>query len=607
MNPTRVSIAVLTSVMVFCPALKAESYRVVLRAAQAFEEGQGAWKVQLNEDKAVVLYDRVLIEDDGPGIGSVAEWMKTDRAPTTVIGGRTLIKKVLHIDRLGACEARLCVPEEVAVEFNGRPVEVSAATPFPQVPVSLLKEGDNQVVLSCPGERRRPILYALPEDILRNAPERKDRPQRSFTSTDGGKAWQPLRGEYMVRLHLVQYVDQGELISPVLDLGQEQKGFCPLLTAVTIQSLSLTADAATPAGTEVKLVVRTGPSPVYEPALWSDWRLAGAPVPKEHRYLQWKAVLRSRDPHHTPMLRAVTVDVTRQRQAPPAWAKSLRVVSLHNEQIRSTSLPFEYEDPQHPRLVTLRRQYHLDAVVSGAKTETEKLVKLQDWVAHQWKYTPPATNYPPWDANEILRRKYGFCVQYAIVLMQSALSLGHQARFVFGYNPLAKDASGHEVCEVWSNEHRKWILLDGNQNWHYVRTPTNVPMSMLEVHDLLLWRYYPGRGVSDMDTVDRRLPADELGICYGPQLIPGTPPPDCPNHFVEGRIQFRRAGCPSSTCPGTTSSASPIRSPKRKGAAGTGRSTGAGRMPRHPNAGSTATSPLAAATWTGRSTRSGSM
>ena len=378
-------------------------------------------------------------------------------------------------------------------------------------------------------------MYALPEDILRNAPERKDRPQRSFTSTDGGKAWQPLRGEYMVRLHLVQYVDQGELISPVLDLGQEQKGFCPLLTAVTIQSLSLTADAATPAGTEVKLVVRTGPSPVYEPALWSDWRLAGAPVPKEHRYLQWKAVLRSRDPHHTPMLRAVTVDVTRQRQAPPAWAKSLRVVSLHNEQIRSTSLPFEYEDPQHPRLVTLRRQYHLDAVVSGAKTETEKLVKLQDWVAHQWKYTPPATNYPPWDANEILRRKYGFCVQYAIVLMQSALSLGHQARFVFGYNPLAKDASGHEVCEVWSNEHRKWILLDGNQNWHYVRTPTNVPMSMLEVHDLLLWRYYPGRGVSDMDTVDRRLPADELGICYGPQLIPGTPPPDCPNHFVEGR------------------------------------------------------------------------
>ena len=108
MNPTRVSIAVLTSVMVFCPALKAESYRVVLRAAQAFEEGQGAWKVQLNEDKAVVLYDRVLIEDDGPGIGSVAEWMKTDRAPTTVIGGRTLIKKVLHIDRLGACE-RGCV------------------------------------------------------------------------------------------------------------------------------------------------------------------------------------------------------------------------------------------------------------------------------------------------------------------------------------------------------------------------------------------------------------------------------------------------------------------------------------------------------------------
>ncbi len=45
MNPIRVLIAVLTSAMRFCPALNAESYRVVLRAAQTFEEGQGAWKV----------------------------------------------------------------------------------------------------------------------------------------------------------------------------------------------------------------------------------------------------------------------------------------------------------------------------------------------------------------------------------------------------------------------------------------------------------------------------------------------------------------------------------------------------------------------------------
>ena len=70
-------------------------------------------------------------------------------------------------------------------------------------------------------ERGKPIKYAPPEDILRNAPERKDRPRRSFTSRDGGKTWVPLEGEYMVRLHLVQYVPQGHFISPVIDLGQD--------------------------------------------------------------------------------------------------------------------------------------------------------------------------------------------------------------------------------------------------------------------------------------------------------------------------------------------------------------------------------------------------
>ncbi len=106
----------------------------------------------------------------------------------------------------------------------------------------------------------------------------------------------------------------------------------------------------------------------------------------------------------------------------------------------------------------MRRKYELDAVVSGSASETEQLVKLRDWVSRQWKYQPPAVNYPAWDADEILRRKYGFCVQYAMVLMQAAISLGHQARFFFGDNPGGSYEGGHEVCEIWSNEHRKWIF-----------------------------------------------------------------------------------------------------------------------------------------------------
>jgi hypothetical protein len=549
-----------------CPAAEAETHRLVVRADEAFEQGEGAWGVRLSEGGAAILYDRVLVEDDGPGIGSDAEWLKTDRAPTTEIAGNTRIKKVLHVERLGAKEARLCVPADVAIEVNGQAIETLGSMPFPQVPVSLLKKGDNEVVLYCRGSNRRNIKIALPEDILRNAPERKDRPRRSFKSLDGGKTWEPIQGEYMVRLHLVQHVPQGYFISPVIDLGQSREDKRPLLTPVSIQSVSLDANAETPDGTRVELAMRTGHSPVYEAVLWSDWQPAGTAVTKENRYLQWKATLFSNDSLKTPLLRSVAVEAKVGPARTPAWAKALRVVSFHKEAIRSTSLPFEYEDPLHPHLVALRRKYELDDVVSGAATEMERLVRLRDWVAHQWKYKPPEENYPVWDADEILTRKGGFCVQYAIVLMQSAISLGHQARFVFGHNPGAFDGGGHEVCEIWSNEHRKWVFFDSHQNWHYVHPQTKAPMSVLEVHDLILKTYYGGQPVSLANPPLRRLPSDDIAICYGTSMVPGTPPKGFETHYADGHYTAPTRWLFVNYMPRNNFYAKPYPQPKTQGA-----------------------------------------
>ena len=41
---------------------------MVVRAVEAFENGQGAWGVRRASRGGVCLNDRVLIEDDGPGI-----------------------------------------------------------------------------------------------------------------------------------------------------------------------------------------------------------------------------------------------------------------------------------------------------------------------------------------------------------------------------------------------------------------------------------------------------------------------------------------------------------------------------------------------------------
>jgi hypothetical protein len=351
-----------------------------------------------------------------------------------------------------------------------------------------------------------------------------------------------------------------------MDLGQVSEDQRPLLTPVWIQAVSLEANAETPEGTRVELALRTGSSPVYEPAHWSNWQPADTAVPKGSRYLQWKATLFSSDPLKTPRLRSVAVEAKASRPPAPAWAKTLRVVSLHNEDVRYTSLPFEYEDPLHPRLVALRKKYKLDELVSGAASETEQLVRLRDWVARQWKYQPPVENYPAWDADAILSRKCGFCVQYAITFMQCAISLGHQARFVFGHNPDAFDGGGHEVCEVWSNEHRKWVFFDVNGDWHYLDPRTRAPMSMLEVHDLILKTYYGGAPATFANPPRQRVPSDALAICYGTSLTPGLPPKDYGLHYAEGRYTVPTRWLFVNYMPRNNFLAAPYPQPKTQGA-----------------------------------------
>ncbi|NIA20524.1 MAG: hypothetical protein GWP05_00840 [Anaerolineaceae bacterium] len=485
---------------------------ITLSAAEAFEKGQGAWGVRLADDgKSVVLYDRALVEDDGPGIGSDAKWLKVDRSPTEKIGGATIIKKVLHVQRPRAMAARLCVPRGVQVEFNGRAIKTAANTRYPQIPVALLTQGDNEVVLSCPEGKSRRVKIATSEDILRNAPQRSQRPRRSFKSTDGGKTWQPINGEYMVRLHLVQYVEEGHFISPVIDLAAApgDKGLLP--APVTVQAVTLKSEAETPAGTSIGFTVRSGPCPVYEVARWSRWRAAGGAVPQGHRYLQWKAVLRTTEATATPKLAGVTVRAEVSAEALPAWAAKVKVTAYHNEEIRYTSMPFANEDFKHPKLVALRKKYKLDQVVAGSKTEFEKLLKLRNWVTGQWKYDPPTEGYPAWDADEILTLKRGFCVQYAIVYMQCLQSLGYNARFVFGYHPGIM--GGHEVTEVWSNQYNKWILMDANGNLHYIDPTTKEPLSMMEVHDRMTRAYYGDKKISRSNRPRGVRGAEDIATC----------------------------------------------------------------------------------------------
>jgi transglutaminase-like putative cysteine protease len=149
-------------------------------------------------------------------------------------------------------------------------------------------------------------------------------------------------------------------------------------------------------------------------------------------------------------------------------------------------LPVRYEVFTAPRLTEYGQREGLGAVVQGASTEFEAILRLKEWVAAQFPTGSPSP-YPPWDAMTILdwiRTGYtgGFCGQYSQVFLQALAAFGVPARYLevgTTTNPYA-----HYVTEVWSNDFNKWVLLDVTFNHHFVRD--GEPMSVLEVRDALL-------------------------------------------------------------------------------------------------------------------------
>jgi hypothetical protein len=207
------------------------------------------------------------------------------------------------------------------------------------------------------------------------------------------------------------------------------------------------------------------------------------------RFVQVEVTLATADPLVTPRLSEITLST-----APTLaknWTKAVKVVDYHNEEIVRTSIPFRYEPFTHPRLKELRARYQLDDVVSGAKTDLDIATRLAAWASRQWKWEEwhLDESYPPWDALEILKKLPdgkpvgGFCLQYTLVYLQACESFGFAGRAISINNgTLGRPKTiGHEPTEIWSNQFRKWIYVDGMGAWYAADGATGVPLSLWEV------------------------------------------------------------------------------------------------------------------------------
>jgi hypothetical protein len=175
------------------------------------------------------------------------------------------------------------------------------------------------------------------------------------------------------------------------------------------------------------------------------------------------------------------------------------------EAIRPT-LPFfpaEYDDET---LARLRRKYSLERVAAAGRDEWSSQLLLKEWVHKAIPGGTPAVSYN--NALEILEHAaHGepfWCTHYTISYAECAAALGWQVRKIGvdrPHGPEGMGSSHHGVAEVWSNQFRKWVVIDAQSNLHFERA--GIPLSAWEIR--AEWLRDAGKSVDHMVGVPPQL------------------------------------------------------------------------------------------------------
>lgn len=147
-------------------------------------------------------------------------------------------------------------------------------------------------------------------------------------------------------------------------------------------------------------------------------------------------------------------------------------------------LTFIAADAGKESLAALRRQYPIEAVAAAGRDEWQSQLLLKEWVHKAIPAGSPKVNCN--SALEILvhaaRGATFWCTHYTITYAECAAALGWQARKLGvdrKHGPEGMGSSHHGVAEVWSNQFRKWVVIDAQSNLHFEKA--GVPLSAWEI------------------------------------------------------------------------------------------------------------------------------
>lgn len=160
----------------------------------------------------------------------------------------------------------------------------------------------------------------------------------------------------------------------------------------------------------------------------------------------------------------------------------------------NSAYKFTYEQNIHNVFLNaLRGKYQLDEVVKGAANDTEKALRIVNWVHNQWKHNGSNEPSRP-DALTILQEvkegKQFRCVEYGVVATSCLNSIGLPAR-VMGLKTkdveTTTSGAGHMLLEVFLPDLQKWVMLDGQ--FDIMPVLHNVPLNAVEFQQAIANNY----------------------------------------------------------------------------------------------------------------------
>ena len=484
-------------------------------AKQIYDSSVADQVIFNTEGNLLELAKGVQYEDDGPAAG----FSYQPNAET--VAGDVWIKKQLVVDRPEATAATLIVARStnIHLKVNGQDASVSPIGKIGnywqayRINPDSLKKGLNEFVLSASpdvpsgGRNRMTVWIARDDEYSKGAVEDRKPPGRSFKSTDAGKSWteklgneNDIQGEYLVRLLLEQYMPEGTVTLPVIDAGNlQQQDIGPPVSNVGPIEVSLKTKGEDTEG--VSLQLRSGSTYAVQQDTWSEWETFSDNAAKlakpKGRFVQIRINLESDSALQSPSVQSLTISANPQR--PTDWTQDWKITKSDNPAVVRSPVPFKYEPFDEPLLEKYREQENLDELTKDAKTQFEAACEIAKWSAHRLKDLGHLKDtYPGWNALEILSKHEdgrpigGFCQQYSLLFLQACLSQGLTVRAVSvgPGNHLDKLRSGHETVELWSDDYRKWVYLDGNTGWYIKDVETGVPLSIWEIRQRQLAAIY---------------------------------------------------------------------------------------------------------------------